>query len=146
RGRPFVSRYLLCNCAFPLCSITRCCLRYLCRLVLLVSKNDRVLVLRSDRQDAFLGDVHRGQFGILPYAFFRTCRNAAPGGRLSGCLLPLELHRVGWILHFGRGFSSVFRRNNLCFRSEEGGCPQPLGRRGNDARMDATLTAAFSPV
>ena len=43
-----------------------------------------------DRQAALLGDLHRRQPGVLPAAFPRPVRHAAPLCRLSRCLCGLE--------------------------------------------------------
>ncbi len=49
---------------------------------------------RIPRQAAFLGHVRRREPGVLPAAFPRPCRHAAPLHRLSGCLCRLELRVV----------------------------------------------------
>ena len=73
-------------------------------------KIDRLHVFGIDRQAALLGHVRRREPCVLPAAFPRPCRHAAPLHRLSGCLCRLERRIVLRFLHLG------FRRPDLPVR------------------------------
>ena len=87
------ARHLLRGGAFPLRAVARRRVLHLRRLVLLVAEDDRLHVLRDDRQAAFLADVHRCEPGLLPAALPGPSRHAAPLRGLSGRLRRLELCR-----------------------------------------------------
>ena len=101
RRRPLVARHLLCRRPLPLCAVAWRGLRHLRRLVLLVPEDERLHVQRDDRQNAFLDAVHRRESPVLPAAFPRPRRHAAPLCRLSRCLRGLELRVLDRLLHLG---------------------------------------------
>ena len=80
--RPYAARYLLHRGTLPLCAVACCCLRHLCRLVLLVPEDDRLQLFRFSRQGSLLGFVRRCQHDLLSAAFSRARRHAAAGGGL----------------------------------------------------------------
>ena len=102
RPRLRAARHLLRGRAFPLRAVARRRLHHLRRLVLLVPEDERLHVQRDARQAALLGHLHRRQPGLLPAAFPRPVRHAAPLCRLSGRLRRLELRLVDRLLHLGR--------------------------------------------
>ncbi len=83
RRRHACSRYLLCGRAFPLCAVARRRVRHLRRFLLLDRQNVRPHLSRMGWQAAFLADLHRRQPHLLPDAFSRAARHAAPHSRLS---------------------------------------------------------------
>ena len=89
--RPRAARDLLRRRALPLYDVARRGVRDLRRLLLLVPEDQRLHVRRAARQAAFLAVVRRHQPGVLPPAFPRSGRHAAPLHRLSRRLLVLEL-------------------------------------------------------
>ena len=94
----------------------------------------------------FLDHLHRREPGLLPAAFPRAGRHAAPLHRLSGRvrrlehglvlrLVPLGLRRAGLPLRRLRGLLEEAHRRR-----------QPVGRGRNHARMAAAFAAAVPPV
>ena len=91
---------------------------------------------------ALLDDVHRRQRDLLPAAFPRPCRHAAPLHRLSRRLSPVELRLVDRRLYRRRRRHAVplHRLRRLCEEARRR--QQSLGRRRDDAGMDLAVAAA----
>ena len=141
------ARHLLCRGAFPLCAVARRRLRDLRRLVLLVPEDHRLHVQRDDRQGAFLAAVHRREPDLLPAAFPRSRRHAAPLYRLSRCLCAAGtmVSSIGsYISACERADLPLWRVSGLC--AQGAGRRQSLGRGCDDARMDAAVAAALPSV
>ena len=127
------ARHLLCGRAFPLRAVARRGVRHLRRLVLLVPEDDRLHVLAPHRPHPFLGHLHWRQSGVLPAAFPRPCRHAAPLHRLSRCICRLEHGLVLRFLSVGlrRGRLPLWRVGSVS--EEAGGRCKPLGPGRHDA-------------
>ena len=100
-----------------------------------------------DRQAAFLDRLHRLERAVLPDALPRPCRHAAPLRGLSGRLRRLahaSPRSAPTSSRSASAYSSSASSTPSCARSKRAG--EPLGRRRDDARMDAALAAAFPPV
>ena len=67
--RPAAARHLLRRGALPLCAVDGRDVRHVRGLVLLVPEDDRLQLLRDDRQGAFLDDLYRREPAVLPAAF-----------------------------------------------------------------------------
>ena len=146
RPRPLAARHLLRRRAFPLRAVARRGLRDLRRLVLLVPEDDRLHVFAVDRPHAFLGHVHRRQPGVLPAAFPRPRRHAAPLHRLSRCVCRLEHGVVLRLLHLGVRRAGLPLRRLRSLPEEARRRRQSVGRGRDDARMAAVFAAALPPV
>src|SRR5690606_20023393 len=88
--RSFTSRHLLRRRPLPLRVVARFGLRHLCRFLLLVSKNDGLLLQPGTGEGALLADFRRREHHLLPAALPRARRDAAALRRLSRCLRLLE--------------------------------------------------------
>src|SRR5690606_30657132 len=78
RGRSCLARYLLCHRSLPLRSVAGRSVRYFRWLLLLVSENVGLSLQRNPCDVAVLADVCRREPDLLPAAFSRHGRHAAP--------------------------------------------------------------------
>ena len=116
------------------------------RLVLLVPENVRLHVFGVHRQAALLGHLHRRQPGVLPAAFPRTVRHAAPLRRLSRRLRRLEPGFLARLLPLRLRRADLHLRRHRGLREEGKGRRQSVGRRRHHAGMDAAFAAAVPSV
>src|SRR5262249_50317732 len=115
-------------------------------VVLLVPEDDRLHAQRDHRQAAFLVHLRWREPGVLPTALPRSRRDAPPLCRLSGRIPWLEPGLVLRLLHLRIRRDHLLYRNVRSLRKEEGRRQQSLGRRGDDAGMDAFVAAAIPSV
>ena len=88
-------------------------------------KMTRLHVQRDDRQAALLDHLHRRQHHLLPAAFPRPRRDAAPHGRLSGRVPRLERGLVLRLLHRRLRHAGVLHRRGR-------GLPRRSASAGNN--------------
>ncbi len=115
-------------------------------LLLLVPEDERQHVQRGARQDSLLRHVRRRERDLLPDAFPRTRRDAAPDPRLHACLRALELHLHRWLHDHGGQRWRVLHQPVLVARGWEEGSGEPVGRGRDDTRVDAPEPATLPPV
>ena len=119
--RPHVAGHVLHCGTFPLRAVTCRRLRQSPRLVLLVSEDDRVLLFRPSRQNSLLDLVRGRQHDLLSATLSGACRHAAPGGGLSRCLCPLELHLIHWRLCVRRRYGHLHRQHGFGLQAQSAG-------------------------
>src|SRR5262249_59534586 len=144
RSRP--AGYLLRGRALPLRALAGRGLRYFRRLVLLVSQDERLHVQRDDRQTAFLDYVHRREPSVLPAAFSRACRDAAPLRRLSGRVPRLEHGLLIWLVYLRLLRCHLLLLPYPRLLEKARGRQQSVGCGRNHAGMDAVVAATVPPV
>ena len=140
------ARHLLRRRALPLRAVARRGLRHLRGLVLLVPQDDRLHVFAVHRAEPFLDHLHRREPGLLPAAFPRAGRHAAPLHRLSGRVRRLEHGLVLRLVPLGLRRAGLPLRRLRSLLEEAHRRRQPVGRGRNHARMATAFAAALPPV
>ena len=97
-------------------------------------------------QAALLHHVHRRQFDLLPDALPRAGRHAAADPRLHTGVRLLQLDRDGRLHDHHRRHGGVLRQFVLVDGGRQEGAGQSVGRRRDDARVDAAQPTAVPPI
>ena len=100
----------------------------------------------THRQAALLDHLHRRQHHLLPAAFPRPGRHAAPHRRLSGCLPRLERGLLVRLLHRRLRPAGLLLRHDRGVRQKARRRRQSVGRRRHHAGMDAVVAAAVPSI
>src|SRR3546814_3021507 len=114
--------------------------------LLLVPEDVGPDVQRGPGPAPLLDLLHRRQYPVLPPAFPGPAGHAASLSRLCGSLYLLAPYLVDRLCDHGRGHVLLLPEPRLCVRRGEEGGGQSVGRRCDDARMDAVEPAAVPPV
>src|SRR5262249_10744074 len=145
-GRHPAAGHLLRGGALPLRARRRIAVRDLCRHLLLAAEVDRPHVRREARQVALLGKHDLLQPHLLPDAFPRPCRDAAPDPRLRAAVCRLQPRRVDRRVRLRSVAAHLLLGRPEVHRARPGreGAGEPLGGRRH-ARVDTLAVAAAVP-
>ncbi len=124
----------------------RCGVQPVRRFLLLVPEDVGPDVQRVPRPPALLGVLHRRERAVLPDALPRRAGHAAAYPGLQSGVRIFQPHRLDRLRDHGALDGGVLRQPVLVAVRGQEGRRQPLGRRRDDARMDAVEPTAIPSV